>query len=264
MVFIGGFWPRRCYYGGGGFFHGFFAMLILPIIILLLFMAILLGSFIGALNNILAGGTSEYDEVGMQEYANDRYYEFFDSSSEGFEENILITFIVTSETDGYYTIAFVGNDLRRGVRELYGDEYTEFGHAITTSIADQYKFSLPQNLADAVDKMIAPTVRAGGADDTPSDAESRFVNRSELAIAEVTVERALDKFASETGIPIVLVVEDEADAFPKTIKGRDIFLVVIMVILSVALILLIIRCFRAKKIDDNNIPGGGYDGKLRV
>ena len=264
MIFLGGFWPGRCYYGGGGFFHSFFAVLILPIIILVLFMAVLLGSFINSLGNILAGGTVEYDELTMQEYANARYYEYFDSSSEGFEENILITFVIAEETDGYYTIAWVGNDLSRGVRDLYGDETTAFGNAVRSSIGDQYKFSLPQNLHDVIDKMIAPTKTAGGADTTPSDGESRFVNLSDISIAETTVMRAIENFHSETGIPVVLVVEDEKDVFPKSIKGEDILIVVIMLILSVFLIILILRCVKAKKYDPDNPPDGGYQERLRV
>lgn len=264
MIFVGGFWPRRCYYGGGGFFHGFFAMLLLPIIILVLFMAVLLGSFINSVGNIISGGTVEYDELTMEEYANARYYEYFDSSSETFEENILITFVVTDESDGYYTIAWVGDDLSRPVRELFGDETTAFGDAVRSSVAEQYKFSLPQNLHDAIDKMIAPTVAVGGADSTPSDAESRFVNKSDLDIAEVTVRRAIDRFANETGIPIVLVVEDETDVFPKSIKGEDILIVAVMLILAVALVFLIIRCIRAKKYDPNNPPDDGYRERVRV
>lgn len=265
MIFLGGFWPRRCYYGGGGFFHGFFGMLILPIIILLLFMTVMLGAFLNSFGNILAGGTVEYDEVEMEDYAIARYYEYFDQGDPAFEENILVTFVTVPETDGYYVIAICGYDLSYAVQDLYGNEETAFGRAFTSSIAEQYKYSLPSNLGSAIEKMISPTVNAGGADSTPSNAESKFINKTDLAISESVVMRSIEKFADETGIPLVLVVDDETDVFKKSIKADDIIIVLIMLVLTIALILLIIRCCRAKKYDPNNPPnGGGYNERLRV
>lgn len=162
---------------------------------------------------------SFYDEGTMQDYANERYKEIFGDpdgyfdGAEGYEDNILLVFLANEEADGYYTIAWVGDNIKPEINEMFG-EYTEYGEAMNQYInTDYYAYSLDTNLADVVGAMEASIVSANlgssfkkEAADVPEKI-SRLVNYTEFEISKDIVNDAIASFRKSTGIPLVIVVD---------------------------------------------------------
>ncbi len=214
------FFPwRRPYYGfGGGFFGGLFGLFFLPIIILILAGIFLVSSIVTLISAIASGGIVQYSESKFQEYANEQYAAIYGEYTASYEENLVLIFTTTEDFDGYYTIAWAGNNLPKRVRDLFSKN-SVYGTSMKNNILTKdYRYSLSINLADVVydlknaaDENILPT------SETPRG-PSQIHNRDEdLSFDTATVQKQLDEFTAKTGIPISIVVEDEEDVFGRTI-----------------------------------------------
>ena len=64
-----------------------------------------------------------------------------------YEDNLLVVFLIDKSRDGYYAIAWVGDNVEDEINLMFGNEYTEFGKVTTRSIASNYEHSLGKNLA---------------------------------------------------------------------------------------------------------------------
>lgn len=259
----GGMFGRRYYGGGGGCLGGLFGMLLMPIILLVFVVACLISFFGSAFTSVSNGGEIRYDEAAFQEYANTQYAAEFGASS-AYENNLLLVFLTNEEADGYYAIAWVGDNIRSEINELFGDEYTAFGRAVTNSINDEYyAYSLGSNLAAVMDKMtdevarlnLESSFRSGSGDASPIP--SHLTNHTTLSISEESVGNALKSFTEETGIPTVIVVDTMENVFGKTISAGDLVTVIIMIVLAILAIYLIVRTIRNRK-NGSNASGNGY------
>ncbi len=245
------FW-RRPYGYRGGCLGGLFGMLMMPVLILSIIVAIGF-SFVGnAFTNIKNGGSVKYNETAFQDYANELYAEEFKNSSE-YESNILLFFLTNKENDGYYAIAWVGYDIKTQISDMFGDERTEFGMVVKDSVNDEiYKYSLAPNLASIAEKMADEITSQTS--DSPfkhdrevSGVESHLTNKTELEINANTVNTALEYFTEETGIPIVIVVDEQEAAFGVTPPIIDIIVLIIFFGLIGFLIFGIIRMIINRK-----------------
>lgn len=267
----GGFGPRRPYgYGGwyhrpfgygGGCLGGLLGIIMLPVILLLLVGVMLFGIVGTAISNVANGGIITYDEQVFQDYANKRYAEEFSTSS-AYEDNILIVFLTNEDADGYYTIAWVGDNIRGEINELFGDETTAFGHVMHSSInAEYYNYSLSSNLAAVMEKMTARVEGLGLSSSFRSKAvrntivESHLTNYTELPISKEIVDGACQSFTEKTEIPVVIVVDTMENVFGKNIPISDIFIVLILVGVAVVAIVLIVKAIK------NNKGGGSDNGE---
>lgn len=221
----------------------------------LLFVAVIgfTAMFGSAFANVKNGGTITYNEQEFQKYADQQYLAEFGGTVSSYEDNILIVFLANEEADGYYTIAWVGDNVHSRINEQFGNEYTPFGIAMQSSIdGDYYAYSISQNLAMAVDKM-TDNVTALGLESSfrtqslGTHVESHLTNNSSLTINENTVEQALTKFTEETDIPIVIVVDTMENVFGKHLSFSDIFTMLIFIGLAVFAIVMIVRTLRAKR-----------------
>ena len=97
-------------------------------------------------------GEGDYSESLFQSYTNDKYQEIYGETT-CYEDNILVVFLTTDANDGYYTIAWVGDNINYQITDMFGNEQTELGDAMSTSISDYHGYSLGSNLAQVVDKM---------------------------------------------------------------------------------------------------------------
>ena len=268
----GGVWPRY-YYGGGGCLGGFLGMLMMPIIFLLVAGIMLVGFIGSSFGNVASGGQIIYDEAAFQDYANVEYAKAFGSSS-AYEDNILLVFLTNEETDGFYTIAWVGDNINSSISYMFGDQTTEYGVAVLGNISNYYAYSLDSNLAGVVDNMRAHIARLGlassfkKASDHSVMSESKLVNYTSLALTASTVEDALEEFTAETDIPIVIVVEDMAVVFGKTVTGTDWMGVIISLVFIVVAVAMLREAFKARKKgkdgadssdNQNNNGGHGYN-----
>lgn len=229
------FWGPRRYYGGGCL-GGLAGMIILPVIILILAGIFLIGSVISAFSIAGQGGVVSYDENKFGDYANARYEEEFGGKS-GYEDNILIVFTTNEDYDEYYCIAWVGDHIVTEINYMFGNATTDFGRAVNSSINQQsYKYSLSSNLAETINKMTYKIETVGidnsfKCNEKQAEVPSRLVNRSELNMTESTVDMALTEFTEKTGIPIVIVVDEEEDVFGKNMPAGVIFTIIISIVI---------------------------------
>ena len=235
-------------------------ILLLPIIVLIV-VAVMLFTIIGsALMNVANGGSVNYDEQVFQQYADKRYAEEFSVSS-AYEDNLLLVFLTNEEADGYYAIAWVGDNIRGEINDMFGDETTAFGYTVRGSInSEYYAYSLDSNLASVMEKMtdrivalnLASSFRSQS--DRSSTVPSHMTNHTELALAQATVDGACKSFTEATDIPVVIVVDTMENVFGKTLPIGDIIIVLLLVAVAVVAIVVIVKRIK------NNKNGGGNNG----
>ena len=279
--FYGGFGRRR-YYDGGGCLGGMLGLIMGPIIAIILVIVFAIAFVGSSFSAVFNGGTIRYDEATFQRYADSRYAEEFGQSS-AYEDNLLIVFLVDEESENYYTIAWIGDNVRSEVSDMFGNEYTEFGRVVNSSVADYYEFSLTSNLASVMEKMAARINALGlkssfRSEESHADSpESHLSNYTALNISEQTVNGALEDFTDITDIPTVIVVDYMESVFGKSISSVDITMVLVFVTIVGVTVHMIVRSVRGAKKDkermnrdnggenDKGSSGGGYDkGRYRT
>ncbi len=260
--------PRGPRFYGGGCLSGLFGMLLAPIVILLV-VAIVTFSIIGdAISNVASGGIISYDEAVFQSYAVSQYQKEFASSTQ-YESNLLIVFLTNEEMDGYYCIAWVGDNIRNDVNLLFGDESTAFGRAVQSSVnSDYYKYSLDSNLASAMATMkeeiqsmgLVTSFKNGKTSDTTYT--SHVTNYSNVSLTAQTVNEELEAFTAATEIPVVIVVDTMENVFGKTLPTSTIVTLIVLAILAIVAVCMIVRAVRRRKEyeNDNGNDNGGNNG----
>ena len=209
------FWgPRRRVYIGGGFGGGFFSIIFIVIFVLFLAAWLLLPNEGVTIN---FGEEDMYSEATMQDYANDKYMQYFGTSS-AVEDNILLVFLTNEACDGYYTIAWVGDNINDEINNMFG-EYTEYGEALYNNVDEYFAYSFDSDLADVVDEM-TQHIAASGLDssfywesDRTNLADSKFINLTSMDLTTEIVHRAITDFTDKTGIPMVIVVDSAEEVF---------------------------------------------------
>lgn len=255
--FFGGGWFHRPYYGGGGCLGGLLGMLIAPIVILV-FVVIFLFVFIGStVTSVASGGSIVYDEAKFQTYASQQYAKEFSSSS-AYENNLLVVFLTNEEADGYYCIAFIGDNVKSEISNMFGNEHTAFGRAMNSSInSEYYAYSLDSNLASAMDTM-TKEVKALELDSSfltdkedTNKVEPHLTDYTSLPISSETVGNALKRFTEATDIPAVIVVETMENVFGKTLPTFDIFALIILIVIAAVAISTIVKTVRNRDREDS-------------
>lgn len=265
---FGGGWRRRpYYYGGGGCLGGLLGMLIAPIILLLV-VGVMLFSYVGTVvSNVANGGQVYYDEATFQSYADQQYAIEFQNST-AYENNLLIVFLTNEEADGYYAIAWIGDNVKSNISDMFGDETTEFGRAMMASISNEYyAYSLDTGLASTMEKMTAKIEALGLETSFRNDVKetgevtSHLTNHTTLNLTEATVNAALNEFTETTGISAVIVVEDMENVFGKTIPTSDIVTILFLLVLAGVAIYLIVRTVRNRKNNSDDGQNGNYNNQ---
>ena len=221
-----------------------------------LFILSVFGSAFGAL---ASGGQVMYNNKEFEDYAMDHYYAEFGETGDSFEDNLLIAFMTDEERGGYYTIAIIGDNVTYEISDMFGNEYTEFGAAMLSSIdPDDYTNSLSRGLESAVRRM-ASAVEAKNLDSNFYDQyshedspKSHVVNNSDLTVNEKTINRALEDFTERTDIPVVVVIDSMEEVFGKGFTSEDIFSIVMAVILIVIAVVIIVKTLKSRKNKSTN------------
>ena len=229
-----------------------------PIFITIIITAMLISMLADGFGSILNGGRIVYNEKEFERYANNAYISEFGTSS-ATEDNILIVFLTNEEYDGYYTIAWVGDNVQYKINESFGDQTTAFGSAMHSSInSEYYEFSLASNLAMAVSKMTGTVEGMGLASsfitkkDHGNMTSSHVTNKSELVLNEETVNVALREFTEKTEIPMVIVIDTVENVFGKSFAPTDIVIIIALLALAVGMIIFIIRTVKKHKAEKNS------------
>lgn len=232
-VYYGGGGYHHHHHGGGGILSTFFAFIIVLVMLFGIF------KFVFGINGSDVRewiddfkydstyneeqyydeyGEGDYSESLFQSYTNDKYQEIYGETT-CYEDNILVVFLTTDANDGYYTIAWVGDNINYQITDMFGNEQTELGDAMSTSISDYHGYSLGSNLAQVVDKMTdnvtqldldSPYKSEG---DRSSVADSKVYNYSNCEFTEDTVNASLKNFTDKTGVTFCIVVDNETTVF---------------------------------------------------
>lgn len=239
-------------------------LLLIPIIMLLFAGLMLVSVFSSAFNLVTTGGEITYNENVFQDYADSQYAAEFGSTKD-YEDNLLI--VITVEDDEYYDyqfIAWCGDHIAPKINNMFGSNSSKLGVAIQNSAINSksYKYSLDSGIASVVDTM-REHVEGLELDSSFTcktervEYNSHLTNKTSLDVTEETVNNALVQFTESTGIPIVVVVEDIEDVFPKTVSDFDVFSLVIAVVFIVIAVVLIVNA--VKKRGEGHV-GGGNNG----
>ena len=212
-VFVGRGW--RGYGYGGGLGGGCFTVVVIG-----LFIFFGLIWFLGEPSQVTVNGEPIYigqngvlyDEATMQKYADEKYQQYFGTSS-AYEDNILLVFLSNEAADGYYTIAWIGDNIDYSISEMFG-EYSEYGDALYQHInTDYFGYSLDTDFARVIDEMTSSIETLGLESSFVSESDkttvpaSKFVNLTSFELTADIVDKALADFTAKTGIPCVVVVD---------------------------------------------------------
>lgn len=272
----GGWYHRPRYYGGrGGCLGGIF----IPVIILFLFGFVFFSSLFDSDNVIITETeNSVYDENTFQDYANEQYKKEFGNST-AYEDNILLVFLTEDENYyDYYYIAWVGDHIATDINYMLGNENTELGNAISSSVnTSSYKYSLDSNLAQVIEflknQIVSENIENSfSCDETHIQVDSHLTNKTSIDMTEETVNSALQSFTDTTGIPIVIVVDDIDNVFSSPVTPTvtqpsistqvsseigysNIFLIIVVIAALIALVAFLVirnkRKMKALESDDN-------------
>ena len=240
-------------------------MIMLPVIVLIV-VGVLLFSFVGsAVANVANGGEIVYDEETFQNYA-DRQYQAEFSSSKAYENNLLLVVLTNEEADGYYAIAWIGDNVKSDISNMFGNEYTEFGRAMQNSInTEYYAYSLDTGLAAVMETMTAKVqalnLESSFRSNIPDSNKptSHLTNYTSFSLSADTVNAALTAFTEATDIPVVIVVQDMETVFGRTTALSDIVAVIVLLVIAAVAIYFIVRAVRNRKNGDNDGQNNGYD-----
>lgn len=243
---------RRPYYGGGCL-GGLASLIILPVVMILVSVVVLFSILGSAVTDFAAGGSIQYDENTFQDYADAQYRTEFGTST-AYEDNLMIVFLVDEEEHyDFAYIAWVGDHIDNSINLMFGSEQTALGRAIEANVnMRSYKYSLDSDLARVVDQM-ADEIEAKSLSSSFKCSEdhvqvtSHLTNKTDLSMTDSTVNDALTRFTEETGIPIVLVVEDAVDVFGKTYDSGTILTLLIFSILLIVGIVLLVKAWKRRK-----------------
>lgn len=248
-------WGRGPHYHGGG---GCLGALFAPIIVIMFAAFFILYSLISIFPTSNTGNSSNviYDENAFQDYANSQYLAEFGSST-AYEDNLLIVFLVEEETCyDYYYIAFLGDHIKDPINYMFGNNQTDLGIAMGSSIsASSYKYSLDKNLAQVMSQMEkeVTALSLGSSFDCNEEhiqVKSHITNKTKIPLTEDTVNAALESFTNATGIPAVIVVENMEEVFPTRSSSDSVIILVIAVVVIIIAAFAIVRSVRKKKRED--------------
>ncbi len=160
-----------------------------------------------------------YSETVFEEYCDESYSDIF-SGTTCYEDNILIVFLTTENNNEYYTMAWVGENIKPEIVNMFGNENTELGYAMKNKIEEDYSESLGENLASVIDyitdsfsKLNLKSSSYIEPSDKSSIAVSCVYNDSECKISENILNKALENFNDKSDISLCIVVEDAKDVF---------------------------------------------------
>ncbi len=239
-------WHRPRHYGGGGCLSNLMGLILLPIFLVV---ALLLTMCNGA-NVMINNG---YDEEVFQDYADAQYRAEFGNCA-AYEDNILLVILTSEDYYEYYYIAWVGDHIVTDIDWMFGGNDTELGQAMDACInASNYKYSLDSDLAQVMQQMTQKVQdleleSSYSCNEDRSDAVvSHLTNHTDMEMTHTTVEDALLAFTAQTGIPVVIVVEQMDEVFGSTsasfagISSQGILIGILVILAIVVLAVVFIK-----------------------
>ena len=221
---------------------------------------VILFAFIAALSNQALSVNAETDGVVpdktvLEAYAKSQYEEAF-GNSEGYENNVIIVFLANKSSDRYYCTAYLGNNVRDEIVNVFGPEPYPFGSTMENLVPRYYANKLTANFRDVMMQMKGSIKYAkdeGGFDSIFIDpqkiekpASSYVINHTKLDIDNQNLDQGLDDFTKATGLSAVIVVNYMSNVFERE-SNPYILPIIFLSLLLIALgIFLVIKSVKRK------------------
>lgn len=213
------------------------------------------GTLLSGIGSLLSGGDVVYNEEGMQDYANDQYAQLFGGNNATYEDNVLIVMLTNEDLQTWYCIGWVGDNLATDVNNLFGNEKTALGKAMSASInSSNYKYSLGTNLAQVVESLQSSienlkTNSVYRVEKAESHPAGQVYNKSAdgISFSEETVNAALKEFTEATDITMSIVVADSTEVFGRTLGADAIIALIVGVILIVVAVVKIYQYVKYRR-----------------
>ena len=182
------------------------------------------------------GGNIVYNDSAAVKYRDEEFLKYFSDTSNG-KNGILIVFLVEDKDsmyDNFFCISKIGENISDKISAEFGNNESSFGAAVLSSIDDKYENSFSGDVATIMntmkDKIKSLKVDASFKDvSINSDTSvSKIINYTPLAISEDTVNEALDSFASETDIPVIVVVDSIDKVFERQLPFKDFLIMAVL------------------------------------
>ena len=260
-------WGPRWY--GGGFFGGLMSILFAPLILLGMAVIFFFVFVFGAVSAVGAGGVVAYDYDRHADYMDGCYAEAFDPSSGSYEQNLVISFLVSDEYGDYYVATWAGNYLQNDIDGMLAcsdsDGYTSvIERACLDYISDSsFKGSVVYEISEVVDAL-TEQITALGLDSSftrnpeyKADPAASKVKNTTEATNDPALLEAVQNFTRQTGIGLVVTVDTMADVLGTDYTSMIVGIVIIVVLVALAVFLLVrgIMSYRKRKNRDDD---GGY------
>lgn len=164
-----------------------------------------------------------YDEYVLWEYADENYQRYFADSS-AYEDNLLLVFLADESRSYYYTIAWIGDNIVYEINEMFG-ETEEYGDELYNCLGYYYDESLGTDLATVMYNMADHIVALNLPSSFETEADhsaltgSYAVNKADFEIDEDALNASLKQFAEMTGIPAVVVIDEDTNVF--AVRGAE-------------------------------------------
>ena len=212
----------------------------------------------GNTNDMYVGN---YDEATMQASADRVYAQCFKNDAT-YEDNILLYVLVDEDCKQLCYIAWVGDNIVTDISDLFGNDYTELGHAIYSNVPEYYAYSIDSNLAAVVEDMSGYIGKMGLSSSfkkqpamAASPSESKLValrvgeDAGKLpSITASTVNTALEEFTEKTGIRIVVAVDYIDNVFGREgMSGDAILLIGIVAIIIIVIVVVSVSSAKNRK-----------------
>ncbi len=184
------------------------------------------------------GGKTVYSDQVADFYRTDTYNDIFGDSSAK-EDNLLIVYLVNDEGNQFYCMSKLGSNVSGSVTKLFGNEESEFGKIVKSSMDEEFKDTFGSSLCAIVDGMgdKIQGLKLSSSFKTESDksalAESKLINKSSLNVSEIDINASLAAFTEDTEIPAVIVIDEIETVFGKRMPIGDIALLSILLIVAI-------------------------------
>lgn len=243
--------------------------MMMPMILVFLVVVMIIGVIGGIIDSAFARAPEgdsgvNYDEATFQHAADAKYAEYFKSGNT-YEDNILLYILVDESCEGQiYAIAWVGDNIRYEINDMFGAEQTEFGSSLNKNIPSYYAYSLDSNLAAVVNEMQAhvealgldssfktePVAKADPSESKLMDLTYRTSDGGRVdadpQLTASTVNNALAAFTEATGIRTVIAVDYIDNVFVSNGGCNSVDFTVIFAVCAIVFLVVVIVAVNAK------------------
>lgn len=259
--YYGGGFYRRPFGFGGGLLGGLLGIILLPIIAIFLSVILLIVNLYTTISVIAQGGQIVYDENTFQTYALEQYNKYV-KAGDAHEDYLFVTFLTYEDNYEFNYLGLVGTNVKSKIIKMMGNNNTELGYAINSSMPQNYANSFDSGIVLAMDTL-ADYVAYALHGESPFNEESgeehmtsKMINYSPLNMDEKSVNSALNRFTDKTGIPVVVLVDTAENVFGKTMPVANIVISVITLAVIVGCVLYIVLKIKRKRTMERDLSSG--------